>query len=179
MAWNSLIWLAAVAVLTLSAPAQAAKLYKWVDERGNVTYLDRPPPEGEGGRVEEKTLRVKPGSSGDPTVGMLAARSPVVLYVTAGCSPCDTARSHLQKRGVPFREIDVSEKNPEAQEEMRKKVGQLSVPTITVGGRVMRGYMDSLLDGELDQAGYPKTGIPVPPAAAEGENATEGATPPQ
>ena len=57
---------------------------------------------------------------------------------------------------MPFTEINVSEKNPQAQQEMVKKVGELSVPTITVGSKVMQGYVESLLKGELDQAGYPK-----------------------
>ena len=57
---------------------------------------------------------------------------------------------------MPFTEINVSEKNPQAQEAMRKKVGELSVPTVTVGSKVMQGYVESLLAGELDQAGYPK-----------------------
>jgi hypothetical protein len=39
---------------------------------------------------------------------------------------------------------------------MVKKIGELSVPTITVGSKVMQGYVESLLAGELDQAGYPK-----------------------
>ena len=33
----------------------------------------------------------------------------------------------------------------------------LSVPTILVGAKVMNGYLESLLAGELDQAGYPGT----------------------
>ena len=169
MAWNSLIWL--LLALLVSAPVQAAKLYKWVDERGNITYLDHPPPEGQG-RVEEKTLRLKPGGDeGDPSSAAAAAKFPVTLYMTPRCSPCDAVRAHLKRRKIPFTEIDVSEKNPQAQEEMRQKVQEVAVPTITVGSKIMRGYIDSLLDGELDQAGYPK--LPVKP---EGEPAAETTT---
>jgi glutaredoxin len=167
MAWNSLKWLLPVAALVFGAPAEAAKLYKWVDERGNVTYLDRPPPAAEG-RVEEKNFRERRGSGGsDPAAAEAAGKAPVTLYATPECSSCDSARAHLKRRKVPFTDVDVSPKNPQAQEEMRNKVGQLSVPTITVGGKVMRGYIDSLLDGELDQAGYPK----VRKAGAAEENA--------
>ena len=170
MAWNSLTWL--LLALLMCAPVQAAKLYKWVDERGNITYLDHPPPEGQG-RVEEKTVRLKPGSDGgDPSSAAAAAKFPVTLYMTPKCSPCDAARAHLKRRKIPFAEIDVSEKNPQAQEEMRQKVQEVAVPTITVGSKIMRGYIDSLLDGELDQAGYPKL-----PAKTEGENAESTPTP--
>ncbi len=154
MARNTLIALLLAGLI--ATPALAARLYKWVDERGNVSYQDRPPPEGRG-RVEEKNLRDGTGGdSGNPAAAEAAARAPVMLYMVPRCNPCDAARLYLKKRGVPFTEINVSEKNPQAQEEMRKKVGQLSVPTITVGGKVMQGYVESLLAGELDQAGYPK-----------------------
>ena len=155
MARNTLI---AVLVTTLAVvPAYAAKLYKWVDERGNISYQDRPPPEGVG-KVEEKNLRDgHGGDSGGPTAAEAAAKSPVTLYMVPKCSSCDSARVYLKKRKVPFSEINVSEKNPQAQQDMVKKFGELSVPTLTVGGKVMQGYVESLLAGELDQAGYPKT----------------------
>ncbi len=168
MARNTLI-IVLLAVLA-AVPAYAAKLYKWVDERGNVSYQDRPPPEGVG-RVEEKTVRTGRGvDSGSPAAGEAAAKSPVTLYMVPKCSPCDMARTYLKTRGVPFSEINVSEKNPQAQQEMVKKLGELSVPTITVGSKVMQGYVESLLAGELDQAGYPK-----PEAGAETGEAQEAA----
>lgn len=154
MARNTLI--AILLASLIATPAFAGKLYKWVDERGNVSYQDRPPPEGQG-RVEEKNVRDSAGAaSTDPTAAEAAAKGPVTLYMIPKCSPCDAARAYLQKRKVPFTEVNVSEKNPQGQEAMRKKVGELSVPTITVGSKVMQGYVESLLSGELDQAGYPK-----------------------
>lgn len=38
-----------------AAPGDAAKIYKWTDEQGNVSYHDRPPP-GDAGKVEEKDI---------------------------------------------------------------------------------------------------------------------------
>ena len=167
MARNTLI---AVLVTTLAvAPVYAAKLYKWVDERGNVSYQDRPPPEGQG-KVEEKYLRdSRGGVGGNPAAAEAAAKSPVILYMVPTCIPCDMARTYLKQRGVPFREINVSEKNTQAQQEMIKKVGQLSVPTILIGSKVMLGYVESILSGELDQAGYPKP--ETSPASAEAPEA--------
>lgn len=154
MARNTLIVFVLAALV--ASPAYATKLYKWVDQSGNVTYQDQPPPDGSG-RVEEKNVRDRGGSGGsDPAMAAAVAKSPVTLYVVSRCSSCDAARAYLKKRNVPFSEVDVSEKNPQAQEEMRKKVGDLAVPTITVGSKVMKGYIETLLEGELDQAGYPK-----------------------
>ena len=118
MARNTLI--PVLLACLIATPVLAGKLYKWVDERGNISYQDRPPPEGRG-QVEEKIVRGGVGSSsGNPAAAEAAAKAPVTLYMVPKCSPCDNARVYLKGRGVPFTEINVSEKNPQAQQEMVK-----------------------------------------------------------
>jgi hypothetical protein len=54
---NARIWLAIIALSTAlgTAPsAQAAKLYKWVDAEGNVTYSEKKPPDG-----KAETIRLR------------------------------------------------------------------------------------------------------------------------
>jgi glutaredoxin len=146
-----------LAVAGLSA-AQAAPLYKWVDSQGRVSYHDRPPPEGSDYRVEKKTLR-----SGENTTDQQAQSDkniPVILYSAPKCASCDLARIYLDKRRVPYTEKNV-ESDLKLQEELKQKTGSLSVPTIMVGTKVMNGYLESLLEGELDAAGYPKIGAPA------------------
>jgi glutaredoxin len=148
-------WFLAIALVMGCSVVHAQKVYRWVDKDGNVTYRDQPPSEA-GQQAEERKLRVPrdadaaPASADDP-----AAKAPVVLYTVPQCSSCDAARAHLEKRKIPFSEKNV-DANRAAQEELRKRSGSLSVPTITVGEKVMKGYLDSLLDGELDAAGYAK-----------------------
>ena len=142
--------------------AHAAKLYKWVDKDGNISYQDRPPPSRDGDRVEEKTLG---GRRAAPGADDAARKFPVVLYSAPKCASCDTARAYLKKRGVPFAEKSV-EGDRQLQEELIQKAGGLAVPTITVGSKVMQGYLESLLEGELDQAGYPKLQSAEPQEAA-------------
>jgi glutaredoxin len=146
---------ALLCLCALAVTAQAAKLYKWVDKDGNVSYQDRPPP-STAGRIEERDLRTGPTAGPDA-----AERLPVVLYSVPKCQGCDLARAYLQKRQIPFTEKNV-QSDVALQTEMKQKTGGLSVPTITVGSKVMQGYMESLLEGELEQAGYAK------PAAEEG-----------
>jgi len=141
------------------APAHGAKLYKWVDKDGNVSYQDSPPPPN-AGRVEEKELTTRSPEKKED----VAEKYPVVLYSVPKCSSCDLARAYLQKRKVPFSEKNV-ESDRKSQEEMKEKTKSLSVPTILVGAKVMSGYMESLLEGELDQAGYPKIEPTSAPAA--------------
>lgn len=143
--------------------AQAASLYKWVDSQGRVSYHDKPPPEGSDYRVEQKTL----GSGGSATDQQAQPDVPVILYSAPKCASCDLARIYLDKRKVPYTEKNV-ESDAKLQEELKQKAGSLSVPTIIVGTKVMSGYLESLLEGELDAAGYPKTGT-----AGSGQGAGE------
>jgi glutaredoxin len=147
-----LLWLLVFAV-SLPLAAQAQKLYKWVDKDGRVSYHDQPPPT-DGYRVEEKTLRG--GRVSIPANQAVAAKSPVVMYMTPRCTSCDAARAYLKKRGVPFSEKNVQNDRPLQEELMKQTGGELAVPTILVGKKVMRGFMESLLEGELDEAGYAK-----------------------
>jgi glutaredoxin len=142
--------------LVVAAGAQAEKVYKWVDESGRVSYHPTPPPEGSNVKSEAKRVRGAPVSADDPAAEA-AAKNPVVLYTAAQCAGCDLARAYLEKRKVPFTEKNV-ESDRALQDELKQKAGAVSVPTITVGNKVMKGYLESLLEGELDQAGYPKRG---------------------
>jgi len=151
------------------ASAQAGKLYKWVDRDGNVSYHDRPPPAESAYRVEEKPITTgeKP-KKGDPNA-KVAEKFPVVLYSAPKCESCALARVYLERRKVPFIEKNV-EADPALQEELKKKIGVLSVPTIIVGEKVMRGYLESLLEGELDAVGYAKLETPETSTGKPREN---------
>jgi glutaredoxin len=135
------------------------KLYKWVDREGNVTYHDQPPPAGSGYRVEEKPIATGEKPKKINPNAKVAEKFPVILYSALKCESCDLARTYLEKRKIPFTEKNV-ESDLKLQEELKKKIGALSVPTILVGEKVMRGYLESLLEGELDAVGYAKLETP-------------------
>ncbi len=142
---------AAVAV----QPAHGAKLYKWVDENGNVSYQDSPP--ANGADYTEATLDVDDsGTGGADAEGLreLARTVPVTLYATSRCDGCDLTRIYLERRGIPFVEKDV-ENDAESQEALAKLLGRLEVPTVTVGERYVNGYNKPMLESELNAAGYP------------------------
>jgi glutaredoxin-like YruB-family protein len=63
----------------------------------------------------------------------------VKLYTTPTCPYCKLAKDFLRERNVEFREVDVSQ-NREALEEMVQKSGQLGVPVIEIGEKIMVGY---------------------------------------
>ena len=157
------LFLLLTALLALSwGAASAQKTYKWVDDQGNVSYHDRPPPANSPYTVQEKRISTPRERATDANEDA-ALKNPVVLYTVPSCTSCESARQYLKGRNVPFTEKNV-ESDVKLQQELKQKVGSLTVPAILIGAKVMNGYMESLLAGELDQAGYAK-----PAAATEAE----------
>lgn len=157
------------ALFAAGVAAQDGKLYKWVDENGNVTYQDTPPP-GSGGEVETIV---------DPSVnteaGVEMPDVDVTFYAIEVCDACDLVRRLLQERGIPFQEKN-AEGSQEVQTELREVAGALSVPVVQIGDQVLRGYNRDLLLNELEEAGFPSDAAPVPETetAAAGEGEEEG-----
>lgn len=160
-------------MLAASSTVLAAQLYRWVDDKGNVEYRDTPPPSS-AKKVEQRSVgasRVEPSAL--PFSVQQAVRNfPVTLWNAPCGGPCDQARAHLARRGVPY-----TEKDPQADVEAFKKLtGGIDVPVLYVGSTVVKGYLESEWDAALDVAGYPRTAPPgVKPAA---KPAAAGARPP-
>jgi len=153
------------ALMAIGIPAaQADTLYKWVDSQGRISYHDQPQPEGAGYRVEEKVLGTGNKHKEEDKLAKIVEKCPVVLYSVPDCGSCDLARLYLQKRKVPFTEQNLNA-DPELQQTLKKKIGSLSAPTIMIGEKVMKGYVESVLEGELDGAGYPKIEASESPAS--------------
>jgi glutaredoxin len=146
---NRIAFFTLAGMLLASAAAPASQLYRWVDEDGNITYQDRPPPDA-ASRVEKRDLGERaPAANGEPG----GSKTSVTLYVVPECVSCDYVRSLLEKREVPFKEINVGS-DVVAQEALRKRAGDLSVPAVAIGSRIVKGYVEPILKSELDQAGF-------------------------
>jgi len=63
----------------------------------------------------------------------------VRLYSTPTCPYCRMAKDFLQKEGVDFTVVDVSEDEAAARE-MVEKSGQMGVPVMEVGNTVIVGF---------------------------------------
>jgi glutaredoxin-like YruB-family protein len=63
----------------------------------------------------------------------------VTVYSGPGCPACGIAKSYLRKRGVNFREIDIST-NQSAAERLVARSGQMAVPQIDIDGRLVVGF---------------------------------------
>ena len=74
------------------------------------------------------------------------------------------AREALNRRGVPFREIQAWDKD--SIQELVKVAGSNQVPVLLVGRSVQKGFEQRAFDALLDSARYPRAGILKPRAQA-------------
>ncbi|MFH1404314.1 MAG: Uxx-star family glutaredoxin-like (seleno)protein [Candidatus Altiarchaeota archaeon] len=72
----------------------------------------------------------------------------VKVYSTQTCPYCKMAKEYLEGKGVEFDDIDVAS-NREAAQEMIEKSGQMGVPVIDIGGRIIVGFDRGAIDSEL------------------------------
>lgn len=166
---NGLSWL----LLSLLVSANAhAQLYKWVAPDGKVSYSDTPPPSSIK-KVEEKNLSSSgPVGSGLPFELATAVKTnPVTLYTTANCSACDSARSLLNARGIPFTEKTVNNNDDIAR--LQQVGGDKQLPFLTVGRNKQSGFETESWNTMLSAASYPESSQlpssyrnPAPQAAA-------------
>ena len=174
----------AMVLSAVSGALVAAEFYRWVDEKGNVEWRDTPPPPN-AVKVERRRVGVSTIQTSElPYSVQQAARNfPATLWVSNCGAPCDQARAHLARRGVPY-----TEKDPQGDiESFMKLTGGTEVPVLYVGSNRIKGYLESEWDAALDTAGYPRTAItygfkPSPkPAVAQKPAATApgGAPAPQ
>ena len=92
---------------------------------------------------------------------------PVTLWAYECGPPCENARAHLARRGVPY-----TEKDPRPDLKAFEKLsGGNDVPVLFVGSTKLTGYLESGWDNSLDAAGYPRSAAPTRQARAQGGGA--------
>ena len=170
-----------LAVLLLASTCVNAQAYRWVDEKGRVQLGDAPPANAKSVRKTEANADARTAAPAEAAaqpvpfeVQQAQKNFPVTLYTAPICKqPCEMARAALNKRGVPFTEVQVW--NPETLEQLKTKAGSDNVPALVVGRSAQSGFEQSRYDGLLDSAGYPKLGAaparsqraPAPPEGYE------------
>lgn len=148
------ITLSGICALLLLAGSAHAQMYKWVGPDGKITYSDTPPPKT-AAKVEKKEM----GGASVDTSNMPFALAetvknfPVTLYTGSDCTPCSTARNHLQKRGIPFKEKTVSTNDDI--DKLKELSGNQQLPVMTVGRNKQVGYEENMWNAALTAAGYP------------------------
>lgn len=158
----------AAGLVATSTPLVAASLYEWKDAQGRKVYSDLAPPiDARDAQQKRFTGNVIEGGESYATK-TAREKHPITLYANACGAPCDQARQLLAERGVPFSNKD-PQASPEAQAELQKLTGRLSVPVLVVGKERIDGFESGRWHAALDQAGYPSSALPgrkPAPAAA-------------
>lgn len=75
----------------------------------------------------------------------MATAHRVLVFTTPTCPWCTRAKAYLRGRGVPFREIDVSQ-DPAAARDLVRRTGQMGVPVIEIDGRPIVGFDQARID---------------------------------
>ena len=171
---------------SLAATGAQAQLYRQVGPDGRVTYSDLPPA---GAAVDARPRATGTAASDQSGAAGLpyalrgpAARHPVTLFTSAQCAPCDDARAHLLRRGVPFSERSVRS-STDAAAFRQLGFADPSFPAVSVGTQRLTGFEAGAWDQLLDLAGYPKQSMlpanwrtaPTRPLAGASERAGTGA----
>ena len=174
----------AVALAMLAGIAAAQQMYRWTDENGRTHITDTPPPPGAknvrkvkpAANTEAKDKPAKPEAQMPFVLARAMKEYPVTLYSSPNCTePCKAARDLLNKRGVPFKEVQIWEEEGNA--ELKKLSGNTQVPTLKVGSSVQAGYDPTSYSALLDTAGYPREGV-LPQGTAAAPGRPDGYVPP-
>ena len=65
----------------------------------------------------------------------------VLLYSTSFCGYCVAAKRMLERDGIPFEEIDLSNQ-PDLRNELVAKTGWRTMPLILIDGDLLGGYTE-------------------------------------
>jgi glutaredoxin len=138
--------------LLLCAGGACAQMFKWTDSKGVVHYSDEPPRED--ARVERKSFAGgMKGVQLPYALAEAARKSPVVLYTSSACVPCDQGRALLQQRGIPFAEKTVTSNAD--QQALVEAGGADQLPVLLVGDAKRLGFQASAWNAALSDAAYP------------------------
>lgn len=151
-------------LLCLSFNVQA-QLYRTVLPDGSVVYTDTPPANAKktavvdnAGGTRSQMVESQINLSLLPIEIKNAYNNyPVTLYSTHNCDSCNTGRSLLNSRGIPF--VEYTAITPKDLAAIKERFGtdQPSFPILTVGSKVLTGFNSGQWDSYLDVAGFPKT----------------------
>lgn len=143
-----------------SPQSYAQQVYRIVGPDGKVTFSDQPPPPASNARVSAANAK---SAGGMATAGLpfelrqLAAKYPVTLYSGDNCGPCNSARSLLTSRGIPFSEKTVT--SAEDSQALQRISGETALPFMTIGSQQLKGFSDAEWTQYLNAAGYPASSV--------------------
>lgn len=141
------IFLVTLAVAGISN-ANAAKLYKWVDSNGNISYQDQPPPKN-AKILSEKTVK----SSDSDDVNTSSNLPKVLVYTVDNCDACEQMITMLNESKVSHIRLPLKD-DRKAQELILQQFSSIVVPTIFINDEIIQGRSPSQVKERLKAAGF-------------------------
>ncbi len=143
-------WLLGSMFVILSSTALAESVYRWVDENGEIHFSDRATTVWPVDEVEVEQVNTFTAPAVTERIDVEEPQQinkRVVIYSTAWCNVCKTAKAYMKLKGINYTEYDI-EKSPSAYQRF-KELGGRGVPLITVGQYRMSGFSGAKLDAML------------------------------
>ena len=131
--------------LATADSAIAGKLYKWVDDKGNISYQDQPPPKNAKILSEKETTAKEP----EANIGF----PDVVVYSVEDCNLCDKLITMLRKDKVPHIVLPLAE-DRDAQTRILELADSIIAPSIFIGDELVQVNTEQGLKERLEQAGF-------------------------
>jgi glutaredoxin 3 len=67
----------------------------------------------------------------------------VTVYTTEHCSLCTSAKTLLERRGIPFTEVNLA-KDPDGRAQLAQRTGMITFPQILVDEHPLGGFRELL-----------------------------------
>ena len=115
--------------LLFSAQPALSKLYRWVDDNGNIRVTDYPPPSSSSAGRSEPAPKTQP-----------VARQQVELYVTSWCPYCRKAEDFFRSRGIPYKSYDIEKDQQAAARKYQLDPKRSGVPFAVINGYAIHGF---------------------------------------
>ncbi len=74
----------------------------------------------------------------------------VTIYTTEACGYCRTAKALLERRAVPYREINLA-RDPDGRSALAQRTGMMTFPQVLIDGEPIGGYQEL---SAADRAGH-------------------------
>jgi len=143
--------------IMMPASSFAVTLYKWIDDEGNVSYQDTPPPAGRD--FEQKSFSREGTRTGDTNTEIALSRAareyPVKVYIAKNCESCDRVVEILESNSVPYESVEV-DTDADAQRKLIELVGSMRVPALIIGDKLIDDINRTTIEDTLTRSGYPK-----------------------
>jgi glutaredoxin 3 len=67
----------------------------------------------------------------------------VTVYTTEHCSLCTSAKTLLERRGIPFTEVNLA-KDPDGRAQLAQRTGMITFPQILIDEQPLGGFRELL-----------------------------------